>query len=65
MEQNPDDRPKDFTVVEIELLRGYQEETSRSYHREIPTAASDTAGSLNNRALSFIDLGMKEEAEEL
>ena len=65
LEKNPDDRPRDFTAVESELLKIYREETGRSYPREIPAAVSDTAASLNNRALSFIDLGMKEEAEEL
>ena len=65
LELDPDDRPKDFAAVESELQRIYREETGREYSRSLPSAASETAGSLNNRALSFIDLGMNDEAEKL
>ena len=34
-----------------------------NYPRPEPKAAADTADSLNNRALSYIDLGRTEEAE--
>jgi len=57
------ERPRDFFVVEEELLRIYQETTGRSYPRPVSKAASDTADSLNNRALSFLDLNKPEEAE--
>jgi WD40 repeat protein len=42
----------------------YEEAAGEAYPRESPKAASDTADSLNNRALSFIDLGKPEEAEK-
>ena len=65
MEQDPDDRPADFAVVESELQVIYRAITGRPFSRSAPAAASDTAASLNNRALSCIDLGMHDEADEL
>jgi tetratricopeptide (TPR) repeat protein len=61
---NRDERPHDFAEVEAELLRTYEETSGEAYPRESPKAAGDTADSLNNRALSFIDLGKPEEAEK-
>ena len=63
MRQNPDDRPRDFGEVEANLQKIYKTETGGDYPRPEPIAAADTAVSLNNRALSYIDLGRKEEAE--
>lgn len=57
------ERPRDFALVEEELLRIYQKETGRPYPRPVSKAAADTADSLNNRALSFLDIGKQEEAE--
>ena len=65
METNPEDRPHDFALIEKELERIYSEVLGTEYSRPAPEAAADTADSLNNRALSFLDLGMPEEAEEL
>ena len=64
MRMDPDDRPRDFAVVEYELQRIYQKETGRPYPRRVPKAAADTADSLNNRALSFLDLGNYDAAQE-
>lgn len=64
MLRDPDERPQDFEVVESELQQIYQEQTGRPYPRSAPTAAADTADSLNNRALSFLDLGQYDTAEE-
>jgi WD40 repeat protein len=57
-------RPHDFAEVETELLGIYEETSGKAYSRESPKAARDTADSLNNRALSFIDLGKPQEAEK-
>ena len=62
--QNEADRPYDFGVIETELLKIYQSETDRPYPRPEPKPASLTAGSLNNHALSYLDLGKPEEAEK-
>lgn len=56
-------RPHDFAVIDTALTAIYQEEMNRAYHRIIPKAAADTADSLNNRALSFLDLGKYIESE--
>lgn len=55
------------TAADLEkaLLVIYEEVTGETYFRPEAKAASDTADSLNNRALSFLDLGYAKEAEEL
>lgn len=58
------ERPHDFQIVEEELLKIYRETTGREYARPLLKAAADTADSLNNRALSFLDIGKPEEAEK-
>ena len=61
----PDDRPHDFGLVIAELRAIYRMETGNDYPREASQAASDTADSLNNRALSMLDIEKPEEAEAL
>ncbi len=58
-------RPRNFKVIAEKLLEIYRIETAREYHREIPKAAADAPDSLNNRALSYIDMGQPEQAERL
>ncbi|MDO5476667.1 MAG: serine/threonine-protein kinase [Eubacteriales bacterium] len=65
MEADPDLRPHDFAVVERELLEIYEAETGREYPRPEPKAAGDTADSLNNRALSMLDIGDPDEAKKI
>ena len=65
METEPENRPHDFAEIESELLTIWRELTGSSYSREKPRAAANTADSLNNQALSYLDLGMREKAEEL
>ena len=60
---DPEDRPHDFAEVEAVLREIYRAETGAEYPRPTPNAAADTADSLNNRALSMLDLGKPEEAE--
>ena len=63
--EDPDERPQDFGGI-IEKLTGiYRETTGTDYPRPEPDAAPDTADSLNNRALSYLDLGKSEEAGDL
>ncbi|WP_156972234.1 protein kinase domain-containing protein, partial [Syntrophaceticus schinkii] len=57
-------RPHDFAVMEKALYEIYESETGSIYSRPAPKAAADTAGSLNNRALSLLDLGKPGEAEK-
>ena len=63
--QRPEDRPHDFGVVEAVLQDIYRETVGADYLRLMPRAAADTADSLNNRALSFLDLGQRASAEAL
>ncbi|MEA5047810.1 MAG: serine/threonine-protein kinase [Eubacteriales bacterium] len=63
MKSKPEKRPYDFMEVEASLHEIYKTETSKEYPRSAPKAAADTADSLNNRALSYLDLGKPTEAE--
>ena len=63
--EKEEDRPHDFAVIEEKLKQIYREACSSDYPREDSDAAADTADSLNNRALSYLDLGKAEEAERL
>ncbi len=65
LEGEPENRPHDFAEVESKLHGIYQAETGSGYPRPESKAAADTADSLNNRALSFLDLGRPDEAERL
>ena len=65
MDAEPENRPHDFAEVEAKLHEVYRAETGADYPRPVPKAAADTADSLNNRALSFLDLGKAAEAERL
>jgi serine/threonine protein kinase len=61
--EDPSSRPKDFAEVEAYLIDIYRLSVGRDYKRELLNAARDTAGSLNNKALSMLDLGRGTEAE--
>ena len=65
LQKMPGDRPSDFGLVLAKLAEIYKEVTGCDYPRQEPRTALATADSLNNKALSFIDLGMYEEAENL
>ena len=64
LESEPENRPHDFAEIESKLHEIYEIETGNAYPRPAPNTAADTADSLNNRALSFLDLGRAEEAEK-
>ena len=59
------DPTNDFLPVENALKNEYKEKFGCNYPHSAAKAAADTADSLNNRALSFLDLGKTEEAERL
>ena len=60
---NPGVEKPDFTGMEALLLEIYKETTGREYPHPALQTALDTSDSLNNRALSFYDLGKTEIAE--
>ncbi len=63
LESEPENRLRDFGVV-LELLAViYTAVTGSNYPRPESNAAKNTADYLNNKALSFVDLGMCDEAE--
>lgn len=62
--QEPEKRPHDFEEIQWDLLQIYQEECEEEYPRPLDSAAATTPDSLNNRALSFLEIGMQRQAEE-
>ena len=60
----PEERPQSFLSVKEALRKIYREQTDMEPIRPDPEKAILTAGSLNNRALSYLDLGKPEEAEK-
>jgi WD40 repeat protein len=61
----PEARPRDMQAVATALQEIYQQEIGQLYPREAPKPAEALADSLNNRAVSLLDLGRTEEAERL
>lgn len=59
------DRPHDFADIEMELLILYEMAFGREYPRSYLEAVDETADSLNNHALSNLDIGQPAEAENL
>jgi len=64
-QKEPGERPDDMAGIAEELIRVYQEEVEKDYPRKQPKAVELRADSLNNTALSKLDLGKSEEAEAL
>ncbi len=61
----PDRRPETMMEIASELVGLYAGLTGSAYPRRAPKAGKATADSLNNRAISFLDLGRLREAEGL
>jgi len=61
-QKNPDERLKDMVEIVSALQEIYQQTIGKSYLREMPKPVEALADSLNNRAISLIDLGKKDEA---
>jgi len=59
----PDKRPRDMLEVTGRLQSIYEQETGRTYSRQMPESLELRADSLNNKALSLLDLGLTDEAE--
>ena len=64
-QEEPQDRPKDMLEIADRLIAVYQQETGQAYLRKIPKPADLRADSLNNKALSMLDLGNEGEAVRL
>ena len=64
MEPSADRRVHDFGAIIPVLKELYAKTCGYEYPRKEPEAAPDTADSLNNRALSFLDLGKPDDASE-
>lgn len=64
-DESPAKRPTSMAEVIAELLRIYETVLGFPYARSAPEAAETSAGRLNNRAVSLMDLGKKDEAVEI
>jgi WD40 repeat protein len=61
---DPHARPAGMAEIAAELREIYREETGRIYWREVPAALNLRADSLNNKAVSLLDLGREKEARQ-
>ena len=64
-QRDPEDRPEDMKEIITKLMESYQRATGEEYARPEPKAADLLADGLNNRAVSLLDLGRQDEAENL
>lgn len=62
LQNDPHQRPESMSEIAESLRRIYQEEIGVAHSRRRPIQAHAQAESLNNRALSLLDLGRAEEA---
>ena len=65
LQQEPNGRPQDMLAVAEALRAVYQQVVGSEYPRELSSAVESLAASLNNRAVSLVDLGKSEEAERV
>lgn len=63
--RNPNERPHNTWEVAKQLQEIYEQVTGEAYLRQEPKAGKDTADTLNNRAVSLLDLGRQDEALQL
>jgi len=63
-QRDPDKRPSNMNFLAEKLIGLYQKETGGVYPREIPKAVDLRGDSLNNKALTMMDLGRTEDAVE-
>ena len=61
-QEDPQDRPKDMLEISNTLQDIYKNEIGGEYFRKIPEEVKLRADSLNNKALSLLDLGNQKEA---
>ena len=62
LKPSPDERPHDFSEIALKLREIFKSETGTGYPRPAPIAVAEMADSLNNRALSMLDLNRLDEA---
>jgi WD40 repeat protein/serine/threonine protein kinase len=62
LEKEPDDRPDSMAELRERLLGIYKRVVGKPYGRMIPEAGELRSSILNNRAISLLDLGKREEA---
>jgi len=65
MEKDPGKRYKDFEEIKNELILIYKNITGKNFERARIGELELRTGDLNNKALSYIDLGKKQEARTL
>ena len=65
LEKEPEKRYKNFEEIQKELTDIYREVTGKTFKKSKIGEGELKAGDLNNRALSYIDLGKKVEAAKL
>jgi WD40 repeat protein/serine/threonine protein kinase len=63
--EKPADRPDSMTDVATELIDIYQRLTDHVYPRPAPATVDLRADGLNNRAVSLLDLGRHDEADQV
>ncbi|WP_372370001.1 protein kinase [Candidatus Uabimicrobium sp. HlEnr_7] len=61
---NPEDRPRDFAIINEAITNLYEDFSGFKYPREEPQHDTLMAIDLNNRALALIDLGEEVKAEQ-
>ena len=64
-QQQPESRPLNMGEVAESLKCRYHEVTGSNYRRSEPKAVTLLADALNNRGVSMLDLGRKEDAEKI
>jgi WD40 repeat protein/serine/threonine protein kinase len=62
--EDPEERPATLWDAAAALYVAYEEAAREPYPRREPTSSPQTSDSLNNRAVSLVDLGRAGEAEE-
>jgi len=62
---DPTQRPADLGVVVDRLKRVYSRAVGKEYPRADPSTGASSADTLNNRAISLLDLGRRADAERL
>jgi WD40 repeat protein/serine/threonine protein kinase len=63
-QRDPDDRPKTMTEVSESFEKVYKTVIGNDYPHDAPTAPTELADVLNNKALSFLELSMTDEAAQ-
>lgn len=64
LEFDPEKRPASMSEIAAQVAEAYKSVTGHAYHRVQPRASEALANSLNNRALSLLDLGRGQHAEQ-